>query len=281
MSRVPGRRRLSQVLWKPWWLLGGERCRLDRPIFVVGCPRSGTTLFVNRFASHPGLADWSEGLELWDANWQPSGADHVRTAADVTPEIRRRTTAILSLYVWLTGRRRFVNKLPRNALRIPYLAALFPDCRVIHVIRDGRAVVASLVQKVRDEPRRQGRPLGNFARPPGWQELQERPEVEQFAHLWTRMVLQAREAGRRLTAGAFTEVFYEEFCRDPRRTLAQLYRWADLPEPLHLDAAPASLTARNDKWLTTLSPAEREQMVAIVGSLLESLGYTVREAARS
>jgi hypothetical protein len=281
MSRVPGRRSLSVGLWRPWRLLRGDRCRLDRPIFVVGCPRSGTTLFVNNLASHPALADWSEGLELWDAAWQPSGADHVRTAADVTPGLRRRLTAILSLYMWMSRRPRLVNKLPRNSLRIPYLATLFPDCRVIHVIRDGRSVVASLVQKVAEEPRRQGAPLGNFARPPGWQTLRDRPAVEQFAHLWARLVPHARDAGRGLPADAYAEVFYEEFCRDPRGSLARLYRWADVPAHPHLDAVPAHLTARNDKWRTTLSPAEQAQTVAIIGPLLESLGYEVAAGARS
>lgn len=280
MSGVPGARTLARRLWRPWAWLHGHRCRVDRPIFIVGCPRSGTTLFVRLFASHPALADWSEGVELWDAAWQGSSDDHVRTAAHASAAVRDRVTATVSLYLWLRHRRRFVNKLPRNALRIPYLAAIFPDCRVIHLIRDGRAVIASLMDKVRSEPERRGVPFGRFARPPGWQELLDRPQVEQFAHLWARLVPLAREAGRALPAGAYVEVLYEDVCRDPRGTLAGLYRWADLPEHPGLGSVPAALTPRNEKWLTTLSAPERALVERVLGARPEVPDDDLAQPAR-
>ncbi len=272
MRRFPGARTLSRTVWKAWDLLHGGVCRLDRPIFIVGCPRSGTTLLVRNFATHPVLADWSEALELWDPDRSDPQADHVKTEADATPELRRRVTAILSLYVWLRGAERLVNKLPRNALRISYLRALFPDCRIIHIIRDGRAVVGSLVRKARNEPDRHRFPLGRFAKPPGWRELLDLRQAEQFAHLWVRLVAHARSTGQ-AKPDSYTEVFYEDFCDDPRAVLGRLYQSCELKSHPRLADVPARFTSRNEGWRVGLTPTEEERVEEIVGPLLAQLGY--------
>jgi Sulfotransferase family len=274
---VPGARTLSWRLWRLWDVLHGSRCRLDRPIFIVGCPRSGTTVFLNNFATHPALAGLNDTTNIWDPNLSNPEVDHVRTDGDITPAVRRRLRAMYSLYVWLCGAERLVDKLPRNALRVPYLHALFPNCFVIHVIRDGRAVVASLMalnQRDMSQPTRQGIPFGGFAKPPGWRELLDLPPVEQFAHLWARLVPYARASGSQLPPGTYTEVFYEEFCRDPQGILSRLYEWCGLPPHRRLSQViPPALQPRNDKWRTTLAPTDQARLVAIVGSLLTELGY--------
>jgi len=276
VMRVPGARSLSARLWPLWDLLHRGRCALDRPIFIVGCPRSGTTVFLETFATHPALAGLNDTTAIWDPDLLDPTVDHVRTERDATPALRRRLAAMLSLYVRLAGAARLVDKLPRNALRVPYLHALFPDCQVIHVIRDGRAVVASLLTtsaRERDVPVRRT-PFAGFARPPGWRELLDRPPVEQFAHLWARLVRHARAAGARLPGGSYAEVTYEEFCRDPRGTVSRFYKWCGLPpHPRLREAVPPALEARNDKWRTALEAADRERMLAIVGPLLVELGY--------
>lgn len=276
MRPLPAARKVSTRLWRPWAVLHAGRCRLDRPVFIVGCPRSGTTVFLETFASHPAVAGLNDTTWLWDPDLENPDNDHVRTEADASPVLRRCLHARLDLYLTMRGARRLVDKLPRNALRIPFLRALFPDCLVIHVIRDGRAVVASLLalwQREASEPLRQG-PFGGFARPPGWRDLLRLPRLEQFAHLWARLVPHARAAGRRLPAGAYTEVSYEEFCRDPRGVVGRLHDWCGLaPHPRLAEAVPASLTARNDKWRTALAPDEQARVAAIIGPLLDELGY--------
>lgn len=274
MSHFPGGRTLSRTLWKPWDVLQRGQCRLDRPIFIVGCPRSGTTLFVRTFGLHPELAEWSEAINIWESDPFDPKADHVRTEREATPEVRRRLAAIFSLYTWLCRADRFVNKFPRNALQIPYLQALFPDCFVIHVIRDGKAVVASLLQKVVDEPVRQGVLFGRYVRPPGWRDLLDRPLVEQFAHLWLRLVRHARAAGKQLPSRSYTEVSYEEFCREPLTVLHRLYDWCGLDAwPRLQEVVPEAFEPRNPKWRNALSPSDQERVTDILGPMLEELGY--------
>jgi hypothetical protein len=243
----------------------------------VGCPRSGTTVFLSTFATHPALAGLNDTTYIWDRDIAKPDVDHIRTERDVTPEARRRLHAMYSLFLRLRGAERLVDKLPRTALRISYLHALFPDCFVIHVIRDGRAVVASLLslhQREMSEPRRRGVSFGGFARPPGWQELRDRPPLEWFAHLWSRLVPYARASGNQLPPGAYTEVHYEEFCRDPQVVLSRLYEWCGLcPHSRLHQAVPASLQPRNDKWRTSLAPSEQARLIAIIGPLLAELGY--------
>lgn len=277
MRPVPGARKLSWRLWRPWALLHDGRCQLDRPIFIVGCPRSGTTVFLSTFATHPALAGLNDTTYIWDPDISKPDVDHIRTEGDVTPEARRRLRAMYSLYLRLRGAERLVDKLPRNALRISYLHALFPDCFVIHMIRDGRAVVASLLalhQKEMSQPHRQGVSFGGFAKPPGWRELLDRPPLEQFAHLWSRLVPYARASGKQLPPASYTEVYYEEFCRDPQGVLSRLYERCGLPaHPRLRQAVPAALAPRNNKWRTSLAPTEQARLVAIIGPLLAELGY--------
>src|SRR5687767_8932943 len=47
------------------------RSRVRRPIFIIGCARSGTTLVNSLFAAHPEVAVWSEANDVWDPSWYP------------------------------------------------------------------------------------------------------------------------------------------------------------------------------------------------------------------
>ncbi len=72
---------LYQAGYHPWmWLYGsyGGRWRLRRPVFMIGCPRSGTGVAMRMFASHPRVANLSEAGSLWDPRHYNDGdADHL------------------------------------------------------------------------------------------------------------------------------------------------------------------------------------------------------------
>ncbi|MEK7863976.1 MAG: sulfotransferase, partial [Chloroflexota bacterium] len=47
----------TELAYRVWLLVGGRAARLERPIFMIGCPRSGTTVAVELFALHPDVAN--------------------------------------------------------------------------------------------------------------------------------------------------------------------------------------------------------------------------------
>ena len=156
---------------------------IDRPVFIFGIGRSGTTLFLNVLAFHPDFAWFSNFSKRFPSHvsvaflsrihdipmadrlfskslrYLPRPAesysmlnyctDSVFTApkmlnaSDVTESARRRYRAIVEDYMRIQGKSRFIQKHVGFA-RIRYLKAIFPDALFIHVYRDGRAIVNSM-----------------------------------------------------------------------------------------------------------------------------------------
>src|SRR5690606_20737173 len=149
--------------------------RLEQPVFIVSPPRSGSTLLFETLLAAPGvhtIGDESHALIVGIPGLAPSahGFDSNRLLArDATPEaaaaLRRR---FLEAARDRDGRTpvgeavRRLEKTPKNALRIPFLKAAFPDARFIYLHRDPRQVLASMIE---------GWASGNFVmypQLPGW-----------------------------------------------------------------------------------------------------------------
>ncbi len=89
------------------------------PIFVLGMPRSGSTLIEQILASHPQIQGAGERPAVWD-----TGAPHdARTYLAGLPALGK-------------GKVRIVDKLPENFLRIGLIRAILPNARIIHTMRD-------------------------------------------------------------------------------------------------------------------------------------------------
>jgi hypothetical protein len=247
--------------------------RLERPIFVIGAPRSGTTLAVDLFATHPDVANWSEAGRIWDpSGYDDPEAEHAWPAALATAARRARLHGWFEWYRQSQGRARFVNKHPRNSLRIPFLRAAFPDAQYIHVIRDGRAVVSSILEEIRRHERRRRRPMGGFAKPAGWRELLRDDPAEQAALQWQAIVRTARADGAAL-GGALLEVRYERLCAEPRETYRTLFSFAGLRTD---EAALAAIPQRLEEsagWRKRLTRAELAVIERAAGPMLAELGY--------
>jgi len=163
----------------------GIGSRIDRPVFVFGTGRSGTTLFFNLLSFHPHFAWFSNYSHLFPRwhqvallarlhdlsfadrlirkNWRITPrpietygvlddvtnslftAGRLLGPEDATPEIEKRFRCVVTDYVRFQGKKRFIHKHTGFA-RTRFLDAIFPDAHFIHVYRDGRAVANSLVQ---------------------------------------------------------------------------------------------------------------------------------------
>ena len=256
------------------WRAFHPGARLVAPIFVVGSPRSGTSLAVDLFATHPDVANWSEGGRLWDPiDYRSDEADHHWPAERATAAEIARLHRWCEWYRRAHGKARFVNKHPRNSVRIDYLRRVFPDARFIHVIRDGRAVVSSIVTQIRSRPRRARQPLGGFCRPPGWRALLRDDLVEQTALQWQAIVRHVRERGRDLGPD-YREVRYEDLCARPREIYRGLYEFAGLAAgEAQLAGIPSRPLEPSEGWRERLTAQEIATVEKTAGDLLAELGY--------
>ncbi|MCB0153216.1 MAG: sulfotransferase [Anaerolineae bacterium] len=118
----------------------------DQTVFIVGSPRSGTTLLGDILDLHPQIGRWYEPYFVLDRHFQDAPND-CRTAFDATDLVRQ---DILRAFVAFRQKRNcriVIDKTPRNCLRIPFLQAIFPQAKFIHMLRDGRDTTLSIYRE--------------------------------------------------------------------------------------------------------------------------------------
>ena len=202
-----------------------NRLRGDRFLFVGGAPRSGTTLLQHVLDSHPlvfggpefdcipGIIHiWRQIVAAWDrgrirvfgARPQIDAAFASLIEALLLPAADAHQVRVLS------------EKTPFNVLVFSDLLELFPGCRVLHLVRDPRAVVSSMLQVgVRCLAR--GEPAPGFVL-----------DLES-ALCFTRECLDAGfQACAQFPERALT-LIYERFVSHPREAVEQLCSFLQLP----------------------------------------------------
>jgi hypothetical protein len=232
-----------------------------RPILVVGCPRSGTSVLLDALlAGGETRSVQSEGHILWDEFHHPRdrGWDSDALGADDVTQ-REREYVYQAVRLWTRGRR-FVDKTPESCIRIQYLDALFPDATFVFLRRRAAENVNSLIEGWRARPRfvkyqlPQPPSPWSFVLVPGWRELADAPLEEICARQYAacnEAVLDAREA---IPAERWVDVAYEDLIAEPGPRLRALCARLDLPYTNEMAAAVGtpSRTAltqpRPDKW---------------------------------
>jgi hypothetical protein len=245
----------------------------DRPVFIVSSPRSGSSLLFETLAKSPHLSTIggeSHGLieaipELHPAarNW----ASNRLTAADATPQtVRQIRERFLSALrdpddrPAAAGRPvRMLEKTPKNALRIPFLARAFPEAQFVYLYRDPRPTLASMIEAWSAGRFRTYAEIPGWTGPPwslllipGWQALVEAPLPEIVATQWataTRFILDDLSS---LPAERWRSIRYEDFIGAPEEAVRGLCAALDLPWSLPLGATLP--LARN-----TLSPPDPDK----------------------
>ncbi len=113
-----------------------------RPIFIIGSPRSGTTLLGNVLATHPQLAYAEEPRLVWRQG-NDKRSDYLR-AQDARPEVITGIHQAFDELVATQGKQRLLEKTPSNALRLDFMRAVYPDGIFIHVLRNAYDAVLSI-----------------------------------------------------------------------------------------------------------------------------------------
>jgi hypothetical protein len=274
--------------------------------FIVGCPRSGTTLLGRMADAHPALAiihetRWivrffekrtgitPDGLvtpdlvsalldfrQFGELGIGPQALEPLLDGAAPVP-YSSFVTSIFDLYGAMHGKTLVGDKCPRYVRSLPLLHGFWPAARFVHLIRDGREVCLSIVNW-----RSADRILGHF---PTWAS----DRLSTAALWWEWHVRLGRENRDLLTEDNYREVRYEALVAAPPAVCAEVCQFLQLPysdamvrfhegrvrtEP-GLDAKQAWLppTVGLRDWKSQMQQDDLERFEALAGDLLEELGY--------
>jgi hypothetical protein len=112
-------------------------------IFILGSPRSGTTLLGEILAGHPSIAYWPEPYFVWDYHFRNAAHDE-RSQQDASLRVADQIRRDFTNYRRKKSRDILVEKSPRSSLKIPFIHRIFPEARFIHILRDGRDATLSI-----------------------------------------------------------------------------------------------------------------------------------------
>ena len=240
-------------------------------VFVLGSPRSGTSFLAGAVGSQPGFVDLGEvrPVKAAIARWVLLPEEHTARELRTTLERVRRLALVRDL--------RPVEQTPEVSFVVGPAVRAYPDATVLHIIRDGRDVVCSLLEKgwlrerAGEEDARQ--PYGAHVR--AWVEPERRAEFERVsdatraAWAWRRYVTAARAGAPERTL----ELRYEELSADPPATAARIAaRLETDPAPLAA-ALSAAHTRSIGRWRRDLTAEQIADVEREAGPLLRELGY--------
>jgi hypothetical protein len=114
-----------------------------QPVFLIGSPRSGTTLLGEILGLHPDIAYWYEPTFVHDRFFRDAPHDR-RTAADASPQVCAYIQREFAYFSRRFDGRQIVEKSPRHSLKIPFLHAIFPGARYLHLVRHGGDATLSI-----------------------------------------------------------------------------------------------------------------------------------------
>lgn len=121
---------------------------LKAPILVIGATRSGTSVLVRTLGEAEGLVCWYEPNSLWKVGSAYNGS-HYAGAEHAKPWVKRWIRKEFVKYQEQHGGKRIVEKSPTNVVRIPFVREIFPESKIVHIVRDGRANIRSQMEMTR------------------------------------------------------------------------------------------------------------------------------------
>jgi hypothetical protein len=285
-----------------------RRHRRNGPIFVFGCPRSGTTMLSLMLHAHPRIAMppetrfllpvYRERASFGDlrdeanrrvlakritaprkSRFRDLGLDRRETIEAIVaapPTIGSAAGTVWREFARSRGKARWGEKRPAYWEAVDVVLRLFPDAQLIHLVRDGRACFASLRQL----------------------EWWERSALTTMT-TWTLAQQELNRAGRKLPPGRYHRLRYEDLLADPGRQLERLcaFLGEDFdPAMLDFGAAAADIvpdrkawhdrtkggldTGRADAWRDALDPDELGLFEHVAGRALRVEGYELSGAGR-
>lgn len=115
---------------------------MSDPIIIVGAPRSGTSILGRIFARHPDLAYSNEPRLVW--RYGNDSKSDMLVSEDANPKTQAYIRNYFDEFVDRRGKQRLLEKTPSNALRLDFIRSIYPNCKMIHILRNGYDSVLSI-----------------------------------------------------------------------------------------------------------------------------------------
>jgi len=277
----------------------------DRPIFIISAPRAGSTLLFETLCQFSNL--WSVGMESHDIieaipKLHPAAhhfSSNRLTEEDALPSIKvalrdgfvrqlrdRSRGAYLNLPVKQRPQNiRFLEKTPKNALRVPFLKAIFPDGLFIFLYREPKGNISSMMEGWRSQrfissPQPPGWSEKNwsFLLIPGWESLQNCSIAEIAARQWQTANSYIWDDLQSLPSSSWCMVKYQDLIDNPKKTIGKISQFAGLSwdkkieerlsQSLPTSAVTLSQPSR-DKW------RKNEREILDVLAIVEPIAKTI------
>ena len=258
---------------------------LERPIFIIAAPRSGSTLLFETLTSSNSVVSVGgeahmmiEGIPQLRAG-APGVSSNRLTEQNLRPEyVEQIETFILERLRNARGETvsspdlRFVEKTPKNALRVPFLDAVFNDGLFVFLWRDPRENISSIMEAWRSGNWKTYNGLKGFdgpwslLLPPGWEQMNGRPLEQIAAFQWETANRIALDDLSKLPADRWLALSYADLIASPRETLLRVCEFASIsPDSGLLSRVNASLPLSRytqtppapDKWKSNEAAIER------------------------
>ena len=287
----------------------------QRPIFVIGCVRSGTTLLRAMLNAHPNIAIPYEAHTFsriistkapWSHRWSRAEVmvpieeflghpavqfwklEQNRVVAELAPAAsygyREIVQAVYSAYAKREGKVRWGDKTPGNVFEMRPVSRAFPDAQFVHITRDGRDVYLSLQTVIRSGE--------SWAVP--WN------TARAAAKKWAWRERCAYQTGERLGPERYHRLRYEALAQDPATVLREVCRFLEETfdermleyykteglVPAHGATRKHRLLSRPpepsriSRWKREMAPADVQVFERLAGPTLVKYGYDVSPPMR-
>jgi hypothetical protein len=281
-----------------WWMI--RRPVADRPVFVVGCSRAGTTLVYKTLSESLDIGTLQQETHDFWAQLHPLQERNRDTHAlgpDVASDHDR--DYVTRYFYARTGKRRFVDKNNQNGLCVRYLDALFPDASFVYVKRNPGDNINSLIEgwgrpqefaswsgELKEKIAIDG---GKYTRwcfflADGWREFINSGIEEVCAFQYSainRSILEARSA---IAGQRWHEVFYEDILQDPVGQFSSMYAACGLKFDSRLERHCKTVlerpynafsAIRADKWKDGRNSGRISRVLPEVEEVAKLMGYVI------
>ncbi|MGL5082243.1 MAG: sulfotransferase family protein [Microcoleaceae cyanobacterium] len=297
--------------------------KFHRPVFIISAPRSGSTYFYHCIRKLEGVFSFGrENTPMWIRIFPYSrlavksdyvspeectqkashaiqsfillkGITHGFSLDD--PNQKSPNLRVIATHLLARNPIRYMEKTIANCFHLEALEQLFPDAVYIHLVRDGRPTISSMMEGW-DIFVKVGAGLSfppdstishwSYALPPGWDGVVTRPLETICAWSWVehnRYIVEKMQQDQTFSQKCL-RVCYEDFLENPAQIISQVADFCDLVISddclQYIQAKPKSRTTvsapEKDKWKRK-NQAEIESILPVITPMMHQLGYTVND----